>query len=932
MFAKAANTSMVPSRNALRVLRQLALTGSTVGGLCTVAVITYDVHRRIRVAEQIIENKRVLHTSAPKYDATSSAKRLAAMMEAAEAGEFTGLQSFKDKNNGSRAQTPQAGPEPEAPMDEELLKSLKCPPIPSFAGQGFSSAQEYTPDLTSEESPDDKTGAANDAALAREAEEAAAARAAGELPFEEKLRDMLQQGREIDAAYLFLKQIPHSHDCGISLERREIGCEVFKMNCIKGNIFAARTLFDRIAKVSFVTSEMWATMMHLLAKEGHIESVGNLFDRHCTKLIVPSYLLEVILRCLLESKRLISAKWLFWYRIQEDRDCGLCGAYLDGLWRKTRNLELINGEFRTILTGLVFLKRAPTEKLLNPMVKAYVEFGQPDAAEALVQDMPEKYKVQPGLRTVGLLSYGRALALDWDGVMADLRDMHARGFTQNKADFSVVFDRVFLEYWPIHKGTEIYDFLMGCIIQFDIVPDDVLYRHILEALIDRGTPDMVSNITNLAKEHKWPISLGDKELCNLIESRRKSMENAPIGFWRTLQAAKRQYGQAASFLRVLGSNAHSWATERQVLQPIHRPADDLYAHSLDNMATAKPIDMHIPLRRRMEHFLHVGKFHDALDVYQYAKKAGYVMRPIHLKLAVIATMLANGKTGLVDACIMVKADWYYGLQIPTLEDTPRWPRTFPLFFQQLLQTSPELASEATIFKMAIFEFYKTCTIEPGFKFKHFISIAVSRKLILNGKSHLAIRLLTAIYTSRWRHEYGFDQALLKIFMRAFAHVGNLRGVWWCMLTVLSRDEPVLRNFVVEAHLVMSILDDKLSRRSYLQHRRSDMGTLAELVKVLDKKLHQDPYWLGITTDLDFKRQMREELRSIAHDELDSVPSGLVRNMIVTFDEQMELDFLVNPHQATPISLHRWNEKSILGQPSIPADDPQYPQKRWVDVG
>ncbi|KAJ5596967.1 hypothetical protein N7450_003425 [Penicillium hetheringtonii] len=98
MFANAANsTPAVPSRNALRVLRQLALAGSTVGGFCTVGVVTYDVHRRVRVAEQIIENKRTLRTSAPNYDATASAKRLAMMMEAAEAGEFLGLDSLKNK-------------------------------------------------------------------------------------------------------------------------------------------------------------------------------------------------------------------------------------------------------------------------------------------------------------------------------------------------------------------------------------------------------------------------------------------------------------------------------------------------------------------------------------------------------------------------------------------------------------------------------------------------------------------------------------------------------------------------------------------------------------------------------------------------------------------------------------------------------------------
>lgn len=62
------------------------------------AAITYDMHRRVRVAERIVENKRALQTSAPNYDATSAARRLARMMEAAEAGDFNGSESVREDN------------------------------------------------------------------------------------------------------------------------------------------------------------------------------------------------------------------------------------------------------------------------------------------------------------------------------------------------------------------------------------------------------------------------------------------------------------------------------------------------------------------------------------------------------------------------------------------------------------------------------------------------------------------------------------------------------------------------------------------------------------------------------------------------------------------------------------------------------------------
>ncbi|KAJ6002091.1 hypothetical protein N7522_007318 [Penicillium canescens] len=118
-------SALVPSRNALRVLRQLALAGSTVGGFCAVAAFTYDVHRRIRIAEKIIENKRTIHTTAPNYDATSAAKRLAVMVEAAEAGEFMGIESLKTSKRKATS-----GPEEPGSNAPEIKRDPNPKPKP----------------------------------------------------------------------------------------------------------------------------------------------------------------------------------------------------------------------------------------------------------------------------------------------------------------------------------------------------------------------------------------------------------------------------------------------------------------------------------------------------------------------------------------------------------------------------------------------------------------------------------------------------------------------------------------------------------------------------------------------------------------------------------------------------------------------------------
>ncbi|KAL6243279.1 hypothetical protein RBB50_009831 [Rhinocladiella similis] len=80
---------MVPSKNALRALRRLALSPpavvvvGAVGGLCGAAVVHCEIRRQLILAERIIETKKVLRS----LTNGSPAERLKDMFEAAERGE-----------------------------------------------------------------------------------------------------------------------------------------------------------------------------------------------------------------------------------------------------------------------------------------------------------------------------------------------------------------------------------------------------------------------------------------------------------------------------------------------------------------------------------------------------------------------------------------------------------------------------------------------------------------------------------------------------------------------------------------------------------------------------------------------------------------------------------------------------------------------------
>ncbi|KAJ5775438.1 uncharacterized protein N7511_000449 [Penicillium nucicola] len=913
-------SALVPSRNALRVLRQLALAGSTVGGFCAVAVLTYDVHRRVRIAEKIVENKRTLHTTAPNYDATSAARRLAVMVEAAEAGEFMGIESLK-----TNKQKPTRGPEDPKSNTSPTKRDPYPKPKPLITLEKSHIRQKkwWSDDPAMFQSKRKLEGpslARNLEILAIEALQAEQSMLKGKPPLDAELRRLLNEDREITAANLFLAAVTPPND--ISWERRQLACHIFTANCMKGNIFIARTIFNRLNDISIVSEEMWATLMHLLAKEGHIDSVGVLYEKFCSKFVVPTHLLEVILRCLIESKRLDEAKHLFHLRFKDDYNCGLCGAYLDGLWRKTRSIELLNGEFTRILDSLRGLGRKPTEKLFNPMVKALVESGRSEMAEAMVKDMPSTYDVQPGSRTIGLIIYSRALDCNWDRVMDGLHAMHDAGFTKQKKDFALVFDRVLLEYYPTHTGKQTFDLLVSCINEFEIVPDRVLHRHIIEAVVEKGSQEMLEAIVEMATQRQWNTGIGDKQILEILKTRRVAMTNSPVGIWRMIQAAKDRQAASSSSRRILGDSSEAWAVRGEKILPIHAPAEETYSETLKKMANSKNASWHVPLHKHMEHYLNVGRPSDALEVYQKATDGGHVVRPHHITLAVIASILADRRNGVNNARDMITSEWVYWKQVPTLRHNKRFTPWLPIFFQRISRVDPGAMGQAGLIKMAIFEYYTICNNTPGMTVKHLCAASYSHYLLKVGAPEIVVDLLTTIYQSRWRISHGFDQVLLKLLLRAYARLGNLKGVWWCILTVLSRQEAIKSEFVAEALSQMISLDAALADAP--GSTKMQLRTIKDAVQALKSKSCGDAQWVNLSVDSTSKKARRSR-RTPPKKEDPSLPTLPLKDLIVEFDEEWELDLLLKRKNFTTAEQTKWwAEHNLSNCHSMAAEEHDYP--------
>ncbi|PYH93201.1 pentatricopeptide repeat protein [Aspergillus ellipticus CBS 707.79] len=919
----ASSPPAAPSRNALRVLRRLALAGSTVGGFCAVAALTYDAHRRVRIAERIVENKRALRTSAPNYDATSAARRLARMIQAAEAGEFMGLDSMKEENEAPLRNGQALAAEEADTVDSDLKSFEDQNPLAQAESLSNASSSKLVNSVSHEQTRENSlssrlsTNPRSTDALDRA--KAALAHTAMSTnkdvlggmrsttpdgrSVSEQMQNLLDRGRSIEAANLFLDAHPAKMN-GISSDRREVAVKIFYLSCKEENVGVARNIFERLEKVDKISHGMWKVLMFALARRGSIETVASVFTRYMHTFKVPPELVDIVLRCLLESHRLTTAKWFLFRNLTVDRNCGLCGAYLAGLWKKTRNIELINGQLKKLLTVLPRLEKPPTDKLFNPVIKAYIDFGRVADAEALAQEMITTYGIPLHCRTKGLLVFARALSCDWEGVDAGLQEMHDLKLTSQR-DFLPIFDRLLLEYWVSHSGPQIRDFVYRYIELFDLVPDKVLYKHILEAFVEKGNREMMDEFLRYARERRWPNRINEEEFLEMLRARRHALEESPVGFWHMLQAARQKYGQAATSQQILGYDQRSFPSPQVNIMPYTKSSLPWYQRTMQPMTPSRPVDQYQKLHKQMSHYMHSGKLNEALKCFQNAKNAKFQVKQLHVELAVVCTLLTQG---LPAARALIDAEW---------RNIREFIQFFPQFFRQLMEIDSDV-SEGELIKMAVLRFYELCWSNKRMTVKHHITIATCRRLVARGDPELAVDLLTAVYMSKYQRSLSFDGVCMKMYLRAFSATNNVLGMRWCLLTALARGSALNHSFLSEVRRVTEVLRRELPAASAKTKKNSRQFERAEyfahIAGLLARKCDGDPEAWKLKINLDAKMAGRRALKRPLQDgrrlySIDQLPSTIER-----WDEPYELDTVLGRFDTDASSVAiRWSEKHCLGQ-------------------
>jgi hypothetical protein len=922
-------TAVVPSRNALRVLRQLAFAGSTFGGVCAVAAITYDAHRRANIAEKIVQNKRTIQSSAPYYNATSAARKLALMVEAAEAGEFDGLASLKqggwnrshDHDRVSKTVADQASaerivlegsghstfysdiPRPFTERDlESAAHDLERATITKSWLTDRSEAIDfsvYDEETIGDQGPLDLPNLSADRGFDFRSEE--------HCQTIRTIRDLFEKGQIIEAAEMFLETHPQTLK-RLPARIRELAVNIFYANCADDNIWVARNVFERIEALDSISPRMWKFLVISLAKSGALESAAQIVLRYRDSIEIPFYLAELVLRCLLETRRFQEASIVMYRNIAHDKDCSLCGVFLNSLWKKSRSIDLMNREFEKMLSIIERFNIQPTPKLFNPMLKAYIQFGRVADAKALANDMEGVYGVEGTCRTKGLLVLAHALACNWNEVKEGLQEMHALGMTSDRG-FVPAFTSIFLEFWPIHNAAAIRQFFNEAVENYSLKPDQVLYEHVLKAYIQKGDAELVAELENLAQSRQWKVNLREDQFIEMLQAERRSIEGSHVGFWQMLSSARIKYGQSAASKQILGYDQRSLPWREANLIPNTDVWPNWYRRALSGIMTDRPIDQYQALDKQMAQFLHAGDFDSALWSFENAKAAGFVFKSFHVELAAIATLVEKG---IAPARKVVEEHW---------EDMKNDLPIIPVFFTQLMEV--DTLTEVEILKMAVFRFYNLCWAMPNLGLKHHFMNTISIRLIEQGQADAALDLLVTAYKSRWGRQMKFDGACMRTLLRAFVLTGHLKGVRWCILTALARDSASSRDFIIDARraLVTAHLRNAgmSSRREW---RVSFMQHLGHIVETLQRKSQGDPELARLTNSKRRKRMSQKFYHPQGHKWRNDTFASL-QKLVAHWDEERELEWITSPPTTIFVSEEKtwniWNQETVLvneGEPYV----------------
>ncbi|KAI9731137.1 MAG: hypothetical protein M1834_005330 [Cirrosporium novae-zelandiae] len=814
--------SIVPSRDTLRVLRHLALAGSAIGAFGGTAVLSADIYCRIRLAEQVLENAKILKAcQCRKYhsdaDASNSKKKesnshwspysiypesnvigdgidvLPSTVEKAYAsikGERSRrLPTLDSVENGADTSTTKRPRVLDAESSDHTVQPFsssdgKSPNNKSSLPlQRTWSPPYYNPLLIRDSSipPHLEARFDDEGNILLERRWKISSFAGSKCPHDMNPMQVMEKARNLSELLRKRPMAELDPSWIIGLPSALISIDLLNTR---------RLLKTLLRSGRMDPAQLGTFILHNYRKSPLVTEMcarfylayGATFD-----FTIPNQdkMLVNMMKAFTSNGHFKAAQTLLYSlpgNLQGVRDARsiqvACAAhFLSALFKASQSLQLINGHFEKIREWENGTFMAC--ELLVVMAQASIDSGRYAEVEKYIQ-LAKTYGIEEslGMHMTKLFSF--AVREKWNIVESELRDLGVNRKKGSNKSVQMGFHKILVEYRNQHTYQEILGFFHRSIKSHQIVPDRLISQELILILVENGELDGVEQWLQYIKDRGLENPMTILFVDRLI--RRFSSNNSVTDTSLEKLSYFFSYGFSED-----NDSARSYIAEK----------------FKEHAARRKLSKSLSPTQRRKLTAVKVKKKYNRLR---------YRMTPPDLILRRILTAMANNRPGkavkafkraknrnmkltgdhlefAVRASLRYRQDIEESIQLITEARNVGIPSDTAII-ALLVRTvnnairrssySQQLREDA---RNKIFKLYEFLA-QHDLPIKHYVVVSIAARYIAQKrKGAAAIGILADIANSKWANDSFFSIETLTVFIKGYAIIGDLEGLQWTLKMV-----------------------------------------------------------------------------------------------------------------------------------------------------
>jgi len=464
-------------------------------------------------------------------------------------------------------------------------------------------------------------------------------------------------------------------------------------------------------------------------------------------------------------------------------------------WKSTRNLDIIERIFKQIL--ILSPSTAITQDQFNAVIKACVEAGDLEKAEKYITQMTKDFNM--AVTPLGMANFmlAKAVVGDWLQVEKLLQDLQAHAKTSGpSAEVEAgIFDSVYNRYCEQHTVAESIVFVTRILGMFDLRPSRSICRRTLDLLISAEDIKGLQDWCEFMSQHERLPTLSLEAISQLMF---RIAPNNSLKFQEALQTEE----VLADLVKDINSPAEFG---ERLMKVYPEEEEELQYRRLREplQAAAKQEDSR---SRAQQHILRALAQHDydrAIRAYRTSLTDGLPAQPLNLTLAVKAMLMSDQYTE-ADIQQLIRSAQDAGLDVGRTEEV--------LFLQSLVENKLAEAEAHDI----VFSHYQTQN-DSHRKVAHYVTLAATRNLFLQGANDAALKLLRTAHISQWGQRKPFEIPEMTLMLRIYIKMGDFRGVLDTVKDVMDR------NLRIDARFLRALTTGRqLYGRKAVQHGGPDM--------------------------------------------------------------------------------------------------------------